>query len=54
MHTSKVTVVLRVVLGILLVLVGLNKLFHFMPMPPGPPEMKNFLGSLPRQATSSR
>jgi uncharacterized membrane protein YphA (DoxX/SURF4 family) len=46
MHTSRVTVVLRVVLGLVLVLVGLNKLFHFMPTPPPTPEMQKFLGAL--------
>lgn len=46
MHTSRVTVVLRVVLGLVLVLVGLNKLFHFMPTPPATPEMQKFLGAL--------
>ena len=46
MHTSRVTIVLRVVLGLMLVLVGLNKFFHFMPMPPPAAPLTDFLGAM--------
>ena len=36
---SKITMVLRLLLALILIVFGLNKFFHFMPMPPmeGPP-----------------
>ena len=36
---SKITMVLRILLGLILLVFGLNKFFNFMPMPPmeGPP-----------------
>ena len=46
MKTSRVTIILRVVLGLMLVLTGLNKFFHFMPTPPGTPELQAFLHAL--------
>ena len=46
MKASRVTIILRVVLGLMLVLTGLNKFFHFMPTPPGTPELQAFLHAL--------
>ena len=46
MKASRVTIILRVVLGLMLVLTGLNKFFHFMPTPPGTPELQTFLHAL--------
>jgi len=43
---SKLTMVFRLLLGLILVVFGANKFFHFLPMPPmeGPPA--DFMGAL--------
>jgi uncharacterized membrane protein YphA (DoxX/SURF4 family) len=43
---SKLTIVFRLLLGLILVVFGANKFFHFLPMPPmeGPPA--DFMGAL--------
>lgn len=43
---TKITLVLRLLLGLILFVMGANKFFHFLPMPPmeGPPA--DFMGAL--------
>ncbi len=43
---TKITLVLRLILGLILFVMGTNKFFHFLPMPPmqGPPA--EFMGAL--------
>lgn len=43
---KKITLVLRLLLGLILLVMGSNKFFHFLPMPPmeGPPA--DFMGAL--------
>ena len=44
---SKLTTVLRIILGIILIVFGANKFFNFMPSPEGMPEAAmNFMGAL--------
>lgn len=43
---EKVVLGVRILLGLGLVVFGLNKFFHFMPQPPAPEEGAAFLGQL--------
>jgi len=43
---SKVTLVLRIVLGLILIVFGANKFMHFMPMPELPEAAAHFMGAL--------
>ncbi len=43
---DKVKLVVRILLGLLLIVVGLNKFLQFMPMPPLPEEAGAFMGAL--------
>ena len=43
---SKVAMVLRIVLGIVLVVFGVNKFLNFMPMPPMEGDAATFMGGL--------
>lgn len=43
---SKLTLVLRLLLGLILVVFGLNKFFNFLPMPPMEGAPANFMGAL--------
>lgn len=43
---SKLTMVLRILLGLILLVFGLNKFFHFMPMPPMEGAPADFMGAL--------
>ncbi len=43
---SKVKMIVRILLGIMLVVFGLNKFLQFMPMPPLPQEAAEFMGAL--------
>ncbi|MBG7630563.1 MAG: DoxX family membrane protein [Bacteroidetes bacterium] len=43
---SKVTMVLRLILGLILLVFGVNKFFHFMPMPPMEGAPAAFMGAL--------
>jgi len=46
MMNSKVTMVIRLVLGLILFVFGVNKFFHFMPMPPMEEAPAAFMGAL--------
>jgi hypothetical protein len=46
MNSSKVKTGLRILLGALWLLFGLNGFFQFLPMPPPAPAMGNILGAL--------
>jgi len=43
---SKVTMALRIVLGLILIIFGANKFFGFMPSPELPEAAGNFMGAL--------
>jgi len=43
---SKVTMALRIVLGLILIIFGANKFAHFMPMPELPEAAGEFMGAL--------
>ena len=43
---AKLTLVLRILLGIILVIFGANKFFNFMPMPPMQGDASTFMGGL--------
>ncbi|UTW60900.1 DoxX family membrane protein [bacterium SCSIO 12741] len=43
---AKITMVLRILLGLMMVFFGLNGFFHFMPLPPAPEAAANFMGAL--------
>lgn len=43
---SKFTLLVRIVLGLILVVFGSNKLFHFIPLPPPIGPAANFMSSL--------
>lgn len=43
---SKLTMVLRVLLGLFLLVFGLNKFFHFLPMPPMEGAPGDFMSAL--------
>ncbi len=43
---AKLTLVLRILLGIILVIFGANKFFNFMPMPPMEGDAATFMGGL--------
>jgi len=43
---AKVTLVLRILLGIILIIFGANKFFGFMPMPPMEGDAATFMGAL--------
>jgi hypothetical protein len=44
--SKKVTMVLSLILGLVLLVFGLNKFFNFMPMPPMEGETAEFMGAL--------
>ena len=44
--SKKVSMVLSLLLGLVLLVFGLNKFFHFMPMPPMEGEAAEFMGAL--------
>ena len=46
MMNSKVTMALRLILGLILLVFGVNKFFHFMPMPPMEGAPAAFMGAL--------
>jgi len=43
---SKLTMVFRLLLGLILLVFGLNKFFHFLPMPPMEGAPADFMGAL--------
>jgi uncharacterized membrane protein YphA (DoxX/SURF4 family) len=43
---SKLTLVLRLLLGLILLVMGSNKFFHFLPMPPMEGPSADFMGAL--------
>ena len=43
---SKITMALRILLGLILLVFGANKFFHFMPMPPMEDAPAEFMGAL--------
>ena len=43
---SKLTMALRLLLGLILLVFGLNKFFHFLPMPPMEGAPADFMGAL--------
>ena len=43
---NKVTLIVRILLGVLLIVFGLNKFIGFMPMPEFSPAMGNFMSAL--------
>ena len=43
---SKITMILRLVLGLILLVFGLNKFLHFLPMPPMEGDAAEFMGAL--------
>jgi len=43
---KKLTMILRIILGLLLILFGVNKFAHFMSMPPMPEAASKFMGAL--------
>ena len=43
---SKLTMILRILLGIILIVFGANKFGHFMPMPPMEGDAATFMGGL--------
>jgi len=43
---SKVTIALRIVLGLILIIFGANKFAHFMPVPELPEAASEFMGAL--------
>ena len=44
--SKKVTMLLSILLGLVLIVFGLNKFFNFMPMPPMEGEAAEFMGAL--------
>lgn len=43
---SKFTQIVRILLGLILIVFGVNKIYSFIPLPQPPPEAANFMASL--------
>ena len=43
---AKATVIVRILMGAMLIVFGLNKFLQFMSMPPPAPEIGTFMGAL--------